>query len=355
MTHFPAYPKKPHASGQARIRIDGRDVYLGTWNSPESRAEYARLATLYARGPTAPAGTDAAKLTVADVVARFLDHTEAEGGKEYANFKSPCKLLLETCGDMLASDFDTLALRQVRAKMVLVWTLNVIHRQTTRIKTIWRWAEAEKLVPRGSWDHLRSLPPLDRRSKGVRCTKPRDPVAWELVQLTLPHLAPVGVGMVLFQWWSGARPGEVVAAKVSDLDTTSIEGCWLLTLDRHKTDWKTDAPRVLVLGPECQRVLAPFLGMARLLGDDAPLFATTKQEHFTVAAYKQMVYKAIKRHSLPHWSLYQIRHAAKRRIERLAGEQGARAFLGQQSVESTRGYAARQDVELAAEIARRAG
>ena len=30
-------------SGQARIRIDGRDIYLGKYGSPESRAAYDRL------------------------------------------------------------------------------------------------------------------------------------------------------------------------------------------------------------------------------------------------------------------------------------------------------------------------
>jgi hypothetical protein len=46
---FPAYPKKAHASGQARIRFRGRDYYLGKFGSEE----YARLVGDLANKPDA--------------------------------------------------------------------------------------------------------------------------------------------------------------------------------------------------------------------------------------------------------------------------------------------------------------
>jgi hypothetical protein len=44
----PAYPKRPHVSGQARITArlatsKRRDLTLGAFGSPESRAEYRRV------------------------------------------------------------------------------------------------------------------------------------------------------------------------------------------------------------------------------------------------------------------------------------------------------------------------
>ena len=38
------------ASGQARCRINGRDIYLGDFGSVESRKEYARIIGLHAAG-----------------------------------------------------------------------------------------------------------------------------------------------------------------------------------------------------------------------------------------------------------------------------------------------------------------
>lgn len=41
-------------SGRARVRIGGRDVYLGRHNSPESLEEYRRLLTEHFENPACP-------------------------------------------------------------------------------------------------------------------------------------------------------------------------------------------------------------------------------------------------------------------------------------------------------------
>lgn len=40
---LPQYPRKAHRSGQARVRIAGKEVYLGLFGSAESKKKYARL------------------------------------------------------------------------------------------------------------------------------------------------------------------------------------------------------------------------------------------------------------------------------------------------------------------------
>jgi hypothetical protein len=47
--HFPPYPRVPHSSGQARIRLDGKRVYLGKHQSPESIARYDALREVWLR------------------------------------------------------------------------------------------------------------------------------------------------------------------------------------------------------------------------------------------------------------------------------------------------------------------
>ena len=41
-TNIPSYTHH-RASGQAVVRLDGRDIYLGPWKSAASRAEYDRI------------------------------------------------------------------------------------------------------------------------------------------------------------------------------------------------------------------------------------------------------------------------------------------------------------------------
>ena len=66
----------PHiASGQGRVRVNGRDIYLGPFGSPESKQAYARsIAENFGNGEppslTVPMGE---RLTVAGLVLKYDD------------------------------------------------------------------------------------------------------------------------------------------------------------------------------------------------------------------------------------------------------------------------------------------
>jgi len=74
---IPSYLR--HSSGQARVRVDGRDILLGEYNSKESRVRYAEIVAQVVSGqsvetPTAkrskPVETDS-RLTVNGLVAAY--------------------------------------------------------------------------------------------------------------------------------------------------------------------------------------------------------------------------------------------------------------------------------------------
>ncbi|MCE2796987.1 MAG: hypothetical protein LW816_16815 [Planctomyces sp.] len=69
-----------HSSGQARVRVDGRDILPGEYNSKESRVRYAEIVAQVVSGqavetPTAkrskPVESDS-RLTVNELVAAYL-------------------------------------------------------------------------------------------------------------------------------------------------------------------------------------------------------------------------------------------------------------------------------------------
>ena len=75
-------------TNQARVRVDGRDIYLGPFNSPESRQRYAEILTQLAAGrPVSvpgglrgvPAGDPG--VTVNELVAAFLQHADGHYGR----------------------------------------------------------------------------------------------------------------------------------------------------------------------------------------------------------------------------------------------------------------------------------
>lgn len=68
---IPSYLPHP-ASGQARVRVNGRDIYLGPFGSPESKQAYARfIAEHFGNGEppslTIPTGE---RLTIAALVVK---------------------------------------------------------------------------------------------------------------------------------------------------------------------------------------------------------------------------------------------------------------------------------------------
>lgn len=197
-------------------RHDGKrtKVYLpGPYDSPESKAEYARLVALMqahgGRLPLHPGERAPGDLTIDEVVLLFLekkvdvDYTPAE---QESNLHA-LKPLTRLYGWALARDFDAKTLGVVRDAMVsgswmndkereraekhgrpIGWARKTINNHTSRIRSMFRWAVLEKIVPASVVVDIDCLPTLKRGRGGARDTEPIAPVEIETVKETLPHL-----------------------------------------------------------------------------------------------------------------------------------------------------------------------
>lgn len=373
----------PHSSGQAFIRVHGRNEYLGVYDSPESRERYARRVAELAAGQTAPGKVTSAP-SVAAVAARWL---EEEGPRQTANelrnYRRALLPLTRLYGSIQAADFGTNELETVRQAMIdgswlnpeeraklemnrqpAAWCRNVVNRQIVRIRTVWRWAEKRKHIPAGSWEHLRTVKRLGPRERSVRHTAPVGASAWEDVERVIavleknrraigpgPYRHPVST-MLAVQWHSGMRSQEIRVLRTADVDQSGPVWIYRVRGDADKSAWREDhAPRVVALGPECQRLLGPWLR------PDEPgryVFEAGPGRCYTDSSYPQAVREAGERVGV-RVRPYSGRHAAKRRAERLLGPHGARSYLGQSSLGSTQQYASQQDLETAIRVAREIG
>src|SRR5689334_13959904 len=115
------------AKGRGYVRLNGRVIYTGPWNSAAADQRYNQLVSEWlASGRRLPgiavAGPD---YTIADLVADFWVHAEGyykkdgQPTRELANIRSAMKPLLEVYGRTPAADFGPLALKALREKMVL--------------------------------------------------------------------------------------------------------------------------------------------------------------------------------------------------------------------------------------------
>lgn len=350
-----------HSTGQARVRWKGRDYYLGTYGTPQATEAYIELLKTLGQAEQEQEDRQAhpqklLTLTVLNAAQRFIDteliHKPTKERNHYLRWMS---ILESVCKGMVCDDFDTRVLDRIREGMIQKqWSRGVINAGIRRVRTMWRWIESQGYAPRGSWDHLRSLPPLRNNDSRIRTTKPRQPVEWNVVEKVCNTCRADVKAILLLLWHTGMRPGEAVLMRSKDIDRS--EDVWFFSLEQHKNSWRGQS-RIVALGPQCQEILTPFLIDVK---DDEYLFSPDgrkkqrRRPYYTAEKLSQYVKRACLRVGVK-MTPYQLRHTAKQRITREFGLDSARAMLGQNHLQTTDKYAASGDRKLAAEVAKKLG
>ena len=149
------------SSGQARVCFGGREIYLGVYGSPESRAEYARIVAELQAGSPAEVAPPACGPVVDEVVLAFWKHAEQHYRRpddtptnELVEYRCAIKPLRELYGHTPAAAFGPLALRAVRQKMIDTGNCRTtINNRVRRLKHLFKWRSA------ASWFRRRSTRP----------------------------------------------------------------------------------------------------------------------------------------------------------------------------------------------------
>jgi hypothetical protein len=170
-----AIPSVVHhkSTGQARVRIGGKDIYLGRYGSQEAREAYVRLlgeiqtAGLETVRMVRELNDDSSSPTVAELCLAFLDHAEATYRKNgratstCSTFKTPIRALRTLYGDTPAKNFGPIALEAVRQLFVDEGvSRGVANTYTGNVRRIFRWGVSRQLVPVSVVQALECLAPL---------------------------------------------------------------------------------------------------------------------------------------------------------------------------------------------------
>src|SRR5208337_2270629 len=187
----------------AVVRIDGRDHYLGRFNSPESRQRYHRLIAGWlasaSRFPAEPHPGDMnspRRLRVCDLILAYWKHAEAHyrdaDGKptqELENMRDAIRPLRHLYGETDAASFGPLSLRTIQQHLVVSkLSRTTINARINRIRRVFKWGVSSELVPATVLLALQSVAPLKRGR--TEATEPKGivPVPSTDVEKTLPHL-----------------------------------------------------------------------------------------------------------------------------------------------------------------------
>lgn len=198
----PSYTRHK-ASGQAVVRIDGKDFYLGKYGSPESHQEYRRLVNDMVKAeqggckdPTIFATVRQSDLTLNELILRYLTHADAHYRKrdgtptsEIGCLQIALKPLREAYGFTPAVEIGPKALRDVRDRMIAAgWCRLYINRHVGRIIRMFRWAASQEYLPATVAASLKTVAGLSPGRTTANETEPVLPVAQDRVEAVLPHL-----------------------------------------------------------------------------------------------------------------------------------------------------------------------
>ncbi len=296
MKNLPKY--RAHKSGQARVTLAGKDHYLGTYGSPESKQKYAQLIAEYsASSSPASFGVDPKSVTLATIMAEYIRHADNHYPRGVNSESAQIRLILRVVknlyADLAAASFGPQqfkAVRQVlidnpacqrsarsRKKKAEPLSRQYINAQMSRLVRMFRWAAADGIIPSETYLNLKVIPGLQIGRSRAPEAKAIEPVSDYVVEQTLPHCSPVVADMVRVQRLTGMRPGEVCKLTPGMLDRRG--DVWIATLKEHKGAWRGKS-RHVYFGPKTQLILMPYLEREA----DACCFSPTESEQRRIAA-----------------------------------------------------------------------
>ena len=356
-------------SGQARVIINGRHIYLGTFGSLESWEKYHRVvAERFGGGiaqspPTVNRNAQGASASINELILaywRFAKGYYQKHGRqtgEAYNIRVALRPLRRLYGSTAANSFGPDALELVRQSMIdSGLSRNVINDRVGRIKRMFSWALQKKLVPDGTYHALKSVKGLQWGRFGVRETNPVKPVPDEHVAAVLPKVNPVVRAMVQVQELAGMRPQDIRNMRTCDLDMAG--DVWVYKPWTHKTEHRGHTRRVAI-GPKAQAILRPFLKpdnptaymfspkeAVEMLREErrrnrkTPLTPSQQArrpkgkpkrapgEQYTKSSYEYAIVRACNKAKVPHWGPNRLRHNCATKVRKRYGIEAAAAVLG---------------------------
>jgi len=341
------------SSGQARVRIAGRDYLLGPYDSEQSRIKYGKLISELAGGlPVDPlagcnrpqSATDAG-LSVAALLLAFLRHAESyyikngEQTDEVACFKSAMRPVRELFALIPAKDFSPLNLKAVQQRYVaLGWSRGFCNSSINRVRRIFKWGVGEGLIPVPTWQALQAIPPLKAGHTTAPDYKRREAVSDEHLEAVRPHLRREYRDLFDLLLATGARPSELLGLQMSDINTR--DEVWIAELADHK-NVNRGLSRKLFFGPQSQLIL-------RRRPATGSLFPFHRQ------TFSNAVKRACKAAKIPPFVPYSLRHTKGTAVRDAIGDEAAQATLGHAKSDTTARYTRRMD-KLAIEAAKACG
>ncbi|APZ94609.1 tyrosine-type recombinase/integrase [Fuerstiella marisgermanici] len=363
-------------TGQARVRLNGKDHYLGPYGSDESRRRYDELIAEYLKQKHKASRIErleSPQMSVAHLCIAYMKFAKGyyrKNGKEtseIAALKMMLKPLASTFGRLRVSEFGPVELKEFRETLVDAQHVRKsINTGIGRIKRMFKWGVENELVPPDVHAAVNAVSGLRfGRSRAKEGTKV-EPVPDDDIEAIREFVTRPVWGLIQIQLATGMRPGEARIMRMCDIDRSG--DVWEYRPQTHKTEHHGRSRQVFI-GPLGQAVLNPFLladanrylfspadarkefDAARREARTSPMTpsqaARTRKENpkrkpnefYRADSYAQAIRKACEAAGVPAWSPNRLRHNAATVFRKRFDIDTVRTILGHASGFTTEIYA----------------
>ncbi len=341
-------PYRHHKStGRAVVYVDRKSVFLGKYDTPESRQRYAEIVSKIASGEPVPMSSkvttrEPVRRSIAALCLRFVaEKLPNYAHAEQACFRGAMRILVELFGETPADDFGPIRLRTVRAAMVAgdpqaiskdgktkprrPWSRSFVNKQIKRLKHLFRWGVSWELVPVTVADALGTVESLAQGDTDAAESRPRQSVPPADIAAVRAVLTDRQRDIFDLLMLTGARPGEIIGLTTGQIDRTGE--VWRVDLEKHKTR-RHGKSRTLFFNTTAQAILIRHMKA----DPDARLFPVLRSTFGT--AVKDACTKVGVPEFTPHW----LRHTVATRLADELGTEAAQRLLGHTNAAMTEHY-----------------
>ncbi len=242
-------------TGQARVRINGKDHWLGKHGSPDSYERYSSFLLEWQQNSRqVPAKVTFGQLS--QMYRKYAEKHYVKNGRQTSEVKLisyALRWMNKVARGVLLVNISPRHLKDARQQMIKAGlTRGTVNKFTQRIRRAVKWAVGEELCPSSVLVGLQAVPDLVRGRSPAPDLPPVKPVPEAFINAIQGYVHPPVWGMIQFQLATGARPGEVIILRACDLEMSG--DIWVYTPESHKTQHHGKA-RVICIGPTAQKIL----------------------------------------------------------------------------------------------------
>ena len=366
-------PEPTEHNGQARCYFGGREHYFGKFGSPEARAKYEafRAACIADPGSARPK-VPLDDLLIATLVNDYFESDDCPTGRSSRGLvEQTIALLLEKHPKTAVTAFRVADLEAWQS-----WMCNLPHKKKPGERRyarssvdgyvfcalrIWRWGVRKRGIPASLLAELSER--QGPRHGQVREPRVVDPASPTAIAATLPFLSVPVRGAFQFQFATGCRPNEALSLTPGQIQRSGVvripgagefelpAGVWCYVPAKHKMRSR-GKPRYIMIGPDVQAILAPFLDRGQHEYCFCPresVGAKKANEKYSIQSYYEAVHDASVKAGSPIFP-YQLRHTRAQLIAKSHPIESVMAQLGHHTKSESQGYAG-PAVARAAELA----